>query len=342
MFVFFSRISEKYIFEASKYYQFMKRISVRSPLFTALWAIFILPGFFFICGCSKKPESYIEDYYPLVYRGDLAFFEKDYEKSYELLEEAVAILEPTNFEPYRELEKLAFLSAQLGEPENALTYIDQLIDRGYELETFQRDTSFNGLQELPAWQELVKRYPEKRAAYLERVNLPLRNKIRKMNEADQLYRSRPDRQMYRNQQLRLDSLNARQLKDIFETWGYPGADLIGHIPPDSTEQLSVRSILMRTSGDMRQQYFIPKLREFVKAGTCPPKDLALVIDQYHLNREGYQMYATMTGPNGLFPVKDQRRLDERRQAIGLPTLKMEMQRDSVIRMSFYLKNLLDK
>ncbi|WP_143473461.1 hypothetical protein [Flavilitoribacter nigricans] len=258
------------------------------------------------------------------------------------MEEAVAILEPTNFEPYRELEKLAFLSAQLGEPENALTYIDQLIDRGYELETFQRDTSFNGLQELPAWQELVKRYPEKRAAYLERVNLPLRNKIRKMNEADQLYRSRPDRQMYRNQQLRLDSLNARQLKDIFETWGYPGADLIGHIPPDSTEQLSVRSILMRTSGDMRQQYFIPKLREFVKAGTCPPKDLALVIDQYHLNREGYQMYATMTGPNGLFPVKDQRRLDERRQAIGLPTLKMEMQRDSVIRMSFYLKNLLDK
>jgi hypothetical protein len=162
-----------------------------------------------------------------------------------------------------------------------------------------------------------------------------------MNERDQKYRTRADRQQYPTEQLKLDSLNIVKLKEIFETWGFPGQDLIGYIPVDSTEQLSVLNILMRTPGDIRQEYFIPKMQSFVEAGKCPPNDLGLLIDQYYLSREGYQLYGTMAGPKGLFPIKDRRRLDERRLAIGLPTLSMETQRDSVIRMSFYLKRLAD-
>lgn len=319
----------------------MNAKTVKSPLFLPLLALFIFLGLGLNIRCNNKLKNYIDDYYPLVYRGDLEFFKEHYEESYRYLKEAADMLEPTNFEPYRELEKLANLAARLEDTEASIDYIQQLIARGYPLETFQRDSSYAVLWELPSWKELVANYPEMRDAYQKTINYALREEIREMNELDQKYRARPDLQEHRNEQLRLDSVNIKKLKDIFEQWGYPGPQLIGYIPPDSTEQLGVLNILMRTPGDIRQEYFIPKLKSFVEKGTCPPNDLGLLIDQYYLIREGYQLYATMTGPNGLFPIKDGRKLDERRLAIGLPTLKMEMQRDSVIRMSFYLKQLMD-
>ena len=49
----------------------------------------------------------------MVYEGDLAFFKKDYPACYEALKKAVTLKRPPNFEPYRELEKLANVSAML-------------------------------------------------------------------------------------------------------------------------------------------------------------------------------------------------------------------------------------
>lgn len=319
----------------------MNTKTANDSLFLIYPALLILLGMCLNIRCTSEPKNYIEDYFPLVYRGDLDFFKEHYAESYRTLKEAADMLEPTNFEPFRELEKLANLAAKLGEPEASIQYIQQLIERGYPLEAFQRDTTYATLWELPSWQELAATYPEARKAYLKTVNHELREEIRQMNESDQRYRSRADRHEYRDEQLRLDSINIKKLQDIFEQWGYPGPQLIGYIPPDSIEQLGVLNILMRTPGDIRQEYFIPKLKTFVENGSCPPNDLGLLIDQYYLTREGYQLYATMVGPNGLFPIKDGRKLDERRLAIGLPTLKMEMQRDSVIRMSFYLEQLTD-
>lgn len=319
----------------------MKPILMNRLVFPAFYSLLILALPFLFTQCNSGPKNYIEDYFPLVYKGDLAFFKKDYVGSYTTLKEAIDLLEPTNFEPYRELEKLANLAARLNKPEIAFNTIKKLIEQGYPMAPFEQDTVYSPLWKLPAWKEIVEEYPKQRKAYLQSINADLRNEIRKMNERDQKYRSRADRQRYRTEQLQLDSFNVVRLKEIFETWGFPGQDLIGYIPLDSAEQLSVLNILMRTPGDIRQEYFIPKMKSFVEEGKCPPNDLGLLIDQYHLSREGYQLYGTMAGPKGLFPIKDQRRLDERRLAIGLPTLRMEAQRDSVIRMSFYLKRLAD-
>lgn len=312
------------------------------PLFAMLCTLFVLITLFGIWGCDQKAKNYIEDYYPLVYKGDLAFFKEEYDQSFRLLREAVEMLEPPNFEPYRELEKLANLAARLGEHQIALDYLGQLIDRGYPLETFLRDTTYASLWQLPEGDALKDNYSQLRASYEAKIKHALREQVRKMNEEDQRYRSRPDRHQFREEQLRLDSMNIAQLREIFEKWGYPGPQLIGHIPPDSTEQLGVINILMRTDGDVRQEYFIPKMKTFVANGTCPPHDLGLLIDQYYLTQDGFQLYATMFGPKGLFPIKDRQKLDERRLSIGLPTLKMEMQRDSVIRMSLYMEQLMGK
>lgn len=318
----------------------MKEI-IPSPVIYLAGSCFAILFMLVFNQCEPTSKDYIHDYYPLVYDGDLAFFKKDYPSSYEALKKAVQMKRPPNFEPYRELEKLANVSAILEKKEEAIRYIERLIDRGYELQVFQQDTTYAPVWQHSEWKALVAAYPKKRATYLSGVNFALRQKIIEMNERDQRYRSRPDRFDFRKQQLQLDSLNTAQLKNIFETQGYPNPDLIGYIPPDSTEQLNIINILMRTPEQMRLDYFIPKLRSFVESGQCPPKTLALVTDQYHLRQNGYQIYGTMMGPNGLLKINDPGQLEQRRQDIGLPTMRKEIQRDSAIRMLFYLDKLVD-
>lgn len=296
---------------------------------------------FYNCRTGTGTADYIHDYYPLIYRGDLAFFKEDYTRSYQYLKEAIALKRPPNFEPYRELEKLANVCAMLNKPEEAIAYIERLVERGYELSVFQQDTTYAQVWQHPHWKALQAAYPEKREAYRKTVNWALRKEIAAMNARDQQYRSRVDRHQYREEQFRLDSINIARLQEIFELYGYPNADIIGYVPPDSSAQLDVLNIMMRTPGDLREQYFVPKLKSFIATGTCPPQHLGLLVDQYYLSREGYQVYGTMTGPKGLFKINEPKRLDERRLEVGMPTLHMEFQRDSLIRLSFYLDNLMN-
>lgn len=312
-------------------------VEKQRPLFRSIGAIILLITLYTSCR-EASPPDYIHNYYPLVYQGDLAFFKKEYELAYDALRQAVELKNPPNFEPYRELEKLADICAILGKSEEAIEYIRQLIERGYPLETFQQDPSYQSVWQHPKWQVMIDSYPYLRTAYLERIDLALRRQIIEMNERDQLYRSRPDRGLYRTQQLKLDSVNMAQLQEIFESKGYPNADLIGHESIDSTPDLGVQNILMHSPDSLRQIYFIPKIRSFVENGQCPPRLLAMLIDQYHLTHDGYQLYGTMIGQSGTVEyVKDARDLDERRQSIGLPSLHLEFQRDSVIRMQYMLQ-----
>lgn len=290
--------------------------------------------------CGSGGDDYLQDYYPLVYRGDLAFFEQKYEKTYETLKKAVAHKRPPNFEPYLELEKLANVCARLDKPEESLRYMEQLVDRGYPLTTFQHDEVYAPVWQLPAWKALEEDYAARRAAYLQNVNMEVRAAVAEMNRKDQMYRNRPDRQQYRQEQIALDTENLAQLQEIFDKYGYPNYDLIGHPSIDeyTPADLSIEPILMRSPDSLRQKYFIPKLHEFVARGECPPRMLAMIIDHYHLQHDGYQLYATMLGPQGILGRLEQaRRVDKRRLEIGMPTMQMELSRDSAVNVYLMLQ-----
>ena len=57
----------------------------------------------------------------------------------------------------------------------------------------------------------------------------------------------------------------------------------------------------------------------------------MLIDHYHLQHDGYQLYATMLGPKGLLGKLEQpKRVEERRREIGMPTMRQEISRDSAV------------
>jgi hypothetical protein len=313
--------------------------SMMNPYIRKSSWLLLIPVFSFL-QCWQASAGYIDDYYPLVHQGDIYFFEKRYQESYEVLKKAVESRRPPNFEPYRELEKLASVCALLNKPGESLQYMEQLIDRGYELSVFREDEAYATVRQLPEWKELEAAYPERRKKYVAGVNQEVRKAIVEMNRNDQLYRNRPDRQAYRQQQMELDAQNLARLQEIFDTYGYPNYDLIGHPSIDeyTGADLSIEPILMRSPDSLRQAYFIPKLERFVKEGACPPRMPAMLIDHYHLQHNGYQVYGTMTGPAGLVGrLENVRKADLRRKEIGMPTIRDEIRRDSAINVYVMMK-----
>ena len=156
-----------------------------------------------------------------------------------------------------------------------------------------------------------------------------------MKANDQLYRSREDSYNFRSEQALIDSLNHARLIEIFEIYGYPDERMIGHRSVDGIYDTSIEAMLLHTKDSIRLNYFIPKLRNFVKEGKCDPMTLGRVIDQYYLFEEehGYQIYGTLVSSRDgkVSRIKDSLNVNNRRLIEGLPTLEEQITRDSIIR-----------
>ena len=61
--------------------------------------------------------------------------------------------------------------------------------------------------------------------------------------------------------------NTTRLVEIFEEIGDPGNNIIGPFNVDFTN-LDMGILLMHTPDSIRINYFIPKLKQFVKEGSC--------------------------------------------------------------------------
>lgn len=302
---------------------------IELPYMKWIFPVFV---FCYLWSCRPTAKDYIHDYYPLVYEGDLAFLKGDYEAAYKSLKKAIKNRPPINLPPYYEIDKLARSAAILKKEGEAVRYIEALIDRGYELSSFQNDSIYGNIWRHPEWKRVVEEYPSRREMYLKTVNFSLRHQIIEMKTQDQKYRASADADKYWPAQNAIDSINALKLIDIFESVGYPNIRKIGHQSVDGYFQLDIGAMLLHTADSIRTSYFIPKLRAFVEQGQCSPYDLAEVIDQYHLFNDNYQIYGTLFDQNGnITNLKYPQNVDSLRLTIGLPTLRMEEVRDSLVK-----------
>lgn len=296
-------------------------------------SVFVLIGICFALGCnSGQSSNYIEDYYPHMYQGDLAFLKEDYTIAYQSLKKAINNLPPLNMPPYYELEKLLKAAIILGKEQEALNYLKPLIQKGYEFKTFEEDAIISKLSKHSQWKKIKEEYPVMRQAYLDKIDLNLRKEIIEMKSKDQMYRGRGDAHNFIAQQDSLDTLIQLRLVQIFENHGYPNLQVIGNQTVDGVYNLGIGAILLHTPDSLRLHYFIPKLEEFVKAGRCESEVLGTVIDQYHLKKEGQQIYGTFqNGEGGLASVKNEVEMNTRRKEIGLPPIEMTLERERIIK-----------
>ena len=275
------------------------------------------------CQKSNKTEcDYIKNYYPNIYKADYEYHIGNYKKAYDYYHIAFDNCEPLNTPLYYEIRKFAKVSALLNKNKIALKFIKIDINNGATINSIINDTTFSNVLKSTQGKVLIQDYDSLRKDYINKVDLQFRKEMLEIFRLDQAFRQDP---------IKLDSIdkiNEKKLIDIFENKGYPNNKLIGH-PSIDRQNINMSIILRHTDDSIRKSYFIPKVTEFVKNGTCPPNDLGVLVDWYYLRRKEKQIY-------GMFPIKegntisDLKQVDKNRQSIGLPTLEQVRKRDSVV------------
>lgn len=296
--------------------------------------ILISLTFILLLSCSQRNKSncnYIADYYQTIYQAELAYELKDFEKAFELYQSAFNSCKPINTDTYNEIGKYAEVCAILGHNKQALDFIELGLKNGDVLKWKLEDPVYSKIFTTEGGQKLIANYNKIRSDYLIGINLELRKEIQEMSRLDQLYRNGHYQD---NEQDSVDKLNTNRLKEIFEQFQYPNDQVIGSYSFDRIHT-DITVMLLHTSDSIRMSYFVPKLKEFVKAGTCSPTTLGQVIDQFYLYNGEPQTHGTYGSKDSRYAkmIGDRGQVNKNRISIGLPSLELNEKIDSVKRIN---------
>lgn len=292
--------------------------------------------FIALTSCKKESKyecDYIANYYQTIYQADIEFETENYEKAFELYNEAFNSCEPINTPTFNEIGNFAETCAILEKNELAIEFVKKQIKRGYEIKWLKQNSNFDKVFKTEQGIKLVSEYDNLRKKALSDLNLELREEIKKMRSEDQKYRNN-NYQDNIDKQEAIDEYNTNRIIEIFNEFGYPNESLIGSFSVDSSPA-DVGTILLHTSDSIRMNYFVPKLKEYVKNGTCSPLRLGTIIDQYYLYNGEPQIYGTYgSGKEYSNIISDLKQVDKNRVSIGLPPLELKEKKDSILQVRY--------
>ncbi|MGB5429310.1 hypothetical protein [Eudoraea sp.] len=285
------------------------------------------------CETDKKSDcDYITDYYQTVYKADFEFETENYEKAFELYQNAFNSCEAVNTSNYYEIRKFTECSAILERFTTTYEYAKKQTLNGVELNQFQINPTFNKFLSSEYGQKFISEYDNLRKEFVANADFKLRDELIAMRVADQMYRGSNEETDWIKQDS-IDKLHEKKLIQIFETIGYPTEKIVG--PPTRDNRVDVILFLLHTDDSIRMNYFVPKVREFVKDGTASPNTLGTMIDQFYLYNDEPQIYGTYTQQGGYANmIEDLQKVDNNRISIGLPPLELKEKKDSLNRVKF--------
>lgn len=275
-------------------------------------------AFLILLSCSDNKTAncnYITDYYPKIYEAQLNYNQKKYKKAFNLYSEAFESCEPRNTVGRYEMNRYAEISVILEKEKLALDFIEKSIEQGTLLRTYTNNPIFVEVLKTDRGKNILANYDVKRAEYLNSLNLELRSEIQKMIKVDQTHLKEQEKRNI------IFNKNTKRLVEIFENVGYPGNDIIGPYNVDFSNS-DITILLLHTPDSIRINYFIPKLRKYIKEGDCDPQTLGVVIDNLHLFNDELQTIGTYENREENM-ISNKKRVNQNRLEIGLPTLEMD-------------------
>jgi hypothetical protein len=287
---------------------------------------FVILCLFFCVGCQEKePCDYIEDYYQDVYEAELADWQKDYQKAYDILKQVKSRCGLLNQSLIREPEMMAKLCIKVGKPQAAFPYIERMLKEGMSFDSFVNNDTYTILHEYEEW-----RYLERNAARLaaeseEGINKELREEIIAMNDLDQAVRIQESR---KKDMKTIDSIHKKRIKEIFKEYGYPHDGLVGK--SSMGERTDIKVLLMHF---LEPDYFSPLLIESTRKGIAPPGYVGFIVDRKDLAEKDSFTYGIYDNADAS-RIKDFENLDKRRISVGLPPWKLKKKVDS-LRRAYY-------
>ncbi|WP_310993128.1 hypothetical protein [Aequorivita marina] len=289
-----------------------------------------------IFGCASEQKNdcnYIEDYFPTVYKADLEFDLENYEKAFELYQDVFSVCDAKNTLGLNEIGDFTESSAILGKFDITYEYAKEQILNGVELSRFQNNESFNEFWSSKYGEKLTAEYDKLRLEFTQNADFDLRDELVSMRSADQMYRGGNGKSDWTKQDS-IDQIHEKRLIEIFETIGYPTSKTVG--PNTMDYPVDVGLFLLHTDDSIRMNYFVPKVTEFVKNGSAPPRAVGTMVDQFHLYNDEPQIYGTYGAQGGGYAnmIDDLKKVDSNRISIGLQPLELKQKKDSLRKIKY--------
>jgi hypothetical protein len=121
----------------------------------------------------------------------------------------------------------------------------------------------------------------------------------------------------------IDKANMARLAAIIKRYGWPGMHFAG------TAYAKNAFLVLQHADPVSQHTYLPLLREAVARGERAASDLAMLEDRVLKSDGKPQLYGTQyedsARPLKLYPVADPARLDQRRSAMGLVPMEVQLQ-----------------
>jgi len=286
------------------------------------------------CQTERKTEcNYIKDYYQTVYKADWEFETGNFQKAFDLYNEAFKSCKAVNTPTYNEIGKYTETSAILKKFDITYDFAKKQILNGVELSIIVNNENYNEFLDSEFGEKLITDYKELREEFKKNAHFILRDELIAMRTADQLYRNENYQENIAKQDS-IDKIHEKRLIEIFETIGYPNDKIVG--PHTRDYPVDVGLLLLHTDDSIRMNYFVPKLKEFVQKGTASPWTLGTVIDQFHLYNGDPQINGTYGAQGGGYAemISDLKQVDSNRISIGLPPLELKEKKDSLRKIKY--------
>ena len=273
---------------------------------------------------TKINKSYA-NYYKIVSIADSLFYLKEYKKSKNILDTLFKDLESINTFRFREYCNYVISKHHIGETIEEKEFLNLITKYGYTKDQIKKDTILN-LYYTKFTDD--KKYKNLRTQYNASISMDLRNEIHEMLKQDQYYRTVYFEDDAFSKGRKVDSTNHKRLKELFDKNIYPSQKLIGGLFYNDKDA-DVETILLHTNDKDRFEYFLPKLKEFIKQGKTNPYIYGMLIDQYHLYNDKEQLYGTynvdrLDKKKFAFYNKNRKKLK-----IGFPSVEFDVWKDSI-------------
>lgn len=301
----------------------------------------ILLGMIFSCSTPKKTSlvkktvskiNYIP-YYLKVYEADSLYITKNYERSFTILDSLFKKFKPINLPTYYEYVNYVRSAYKTNRLDNPKLKILNLIENfGYSKKYILDDSILKKIYLNVKITDSI--YTTYRDRYLSKINFKLRYKLYDLVEEDQFYRTEYNEKDLFKKRLLADLKSQEKLIELFNQNIYPNDKIIGNYSIDQAQNPRVLLLLLHTNDSVRVNYFLPKIKRFIKQGKCLPLYYGLMVDQMQLYHDKNQKYGTFNILS--IDEKEIKIFNKARFEIGLPRLEY------IIWKSKRQLNLLDK
>lgn len=223
--------------------------------------------------------------------------------------------------------------ALAGFPDSSFYYLNLIANEsGYAAyNDLNADEDLISLHSDDRWQPLIKIVKANKDKAEINVNRPLANELDSIYNEDQRYRKmtgdienkygRESKEMMELWKtiIEKDSMNLIRIKEILDTYGWLGADVVGK-RGNTTLFLVIQHADLQT-----QEKYLPMMKQAVKDGKAEASSLALLIDRVEMRNKRPQIYGSqITFENNqyvIYPIIDEPNVNKRRAEVGLEPLE---------------------